>query len=371
VAKYAFREEIKKIIPKHKYNAKIYLWGAGYHLMKLVECYKSFACMDLLSDVDYVVDSDFEKQGTWIDGNQIISPDEIDFSNCVIFITVADNSSNDCIGMHCSSKGLIGRRDFYDSFYINTLWYEYVICRSMTYKNRHHGECCFIIGNGPSLTKEDLNKLNSLNIITFACNQIYKIYNQTNWRATYYVAADYYAVKNTQNVEAIEKTTKFLNLKYAEMIRGYKVQNAFYYIENDITLLLSHIAIPEISENLYNFCSGGTTTFTMIQLAFYMGFSDVYLLGVDNTFRFEKCFNGELVDNGVSTGGHFIENYLPINSHSGLYDAQFNYQINLAYRSSRLYANEKGINLRNATRGGKLEEVERVSFDSVIDMLGR
>ena len=39
------------------------------------------------------------------------------------------------------------------------------------FKNKHDGQRCFIIGNGPSLTAEDLNLLK--NEVTFAANRIY------------------------------------------------------------------------------------------------------------------------------------------------------------------------------------------------------
>ena len=55
-------------------------------------------------------------------------------------------------------------------------------------KGCHKGQRCFIIGNGPSLKAEDLDKLQ--NEICFASNMIYKIYDQTSWRPTYYCNSD-------------------------------------------------------------------------------------------------------------------------------------------------------------------------------------
>ena len=55
-------------------------------------------------------------------------------------------------------------------------------------KDKYKGKRCFIIGNGPSLTKADLEMLQ--NEITFATNKIYQIFPQTNWRPTYYGMLD-------------------------------------------------------------------------------------------------------------------------------------------------------------------------------------
>lgn len=47
------------------------------------------------------------------------------------------------------------------------------------------GKRCFIIGNGPSLTAQDLDKLK--NEDSFAFNRIFYIFNQTDLRPTYYM----------------------------------------------------------------------------------------------------------------------------------------------------------------------------------------
>ena len=52
------------------------------------------------------------------------------------------------------------------------------------FKNKHLGERCFIVGNGPSLknTKLDLIK----NEFSFAMNRISMIFDFTEWRPSYY-----------------------------------------------------------------------------------------------------------------------------------------------------------------------------------------
>lgn len=60
--------------------------------------------------------------------------------------------------------------------------------RIIKLKNRYKNKRCFVIGNGPSLKLDDLNKLK--NEFTFASNKIYKIFNQTDWRPSFYFAED-------------------------------------------------------------------------------------------------------------------------------------------------------------------------------------
>lgn len=51
-------------------------------------------------------------------------------------------------------------------------------------KDAYKGKRCFVIGTGPSLTKEDLELLKGE--VTFASNRIFKIFNETDWRPTFY-----------------------------------------------------------------------------------------------------------------------------------------------------------------------------------------
>lgn len=57
---------------------------------------------------------------------------------------------------------------------------------------------------------------------------------------------------------------------------------------------------------------------------------------------------------------HFIPNYCekqPVNL-----NVEYNVR---AYKSARLYAENHGIKIYNATRGGELEVFERVNFDDI------
>lgn len=63
------------------------------------------------------------------------------------------------------------------------------------YKNLHKGERCFIVANGPSLTINDLNMIK--NEYCFGCNGIYKIFENTDWRPTYWCVSDGHIIDDT------------------------------------------------------------------------------------------------------------------------------------------------------------------------------
>ena len=86
-------------------------------------------------------------------------------------------------------------------------------------------------------------------------------------------------------------------------------------------------------------------------MAAYMGFSEIYILGADCTVE------------ATQKKQHFIEDYEDeaVSKSYGL-DLP---QLFKGYESARKYCEQHGINLYNATRGGALEILERVDFDSL------
>ena len=86
----------------------------------------------------------------------------------------------------------------------------------------------------------------------------------------------------------------------------------------------------------------------------YMGFSDIYLLGVDATRL------GKYHDNS----SHFCKEYI---SRSTTNLMTFDDEPRLAYKAAKEYADLHGIHIYNATRGGELETFQRVDFDELFD----
>jgi hypothetical protein len=106
--------------------------------------------------------------------------------------------------------------------------------------------------------------------------------------------------------------------------------------------------------------NGATVTYSCLQLAVNMGFKEIYLLGVDNSYSLALRKNGELVQTNLEQD-HFSPGYSAYpNMHLFKIDI-----VNAAYQSARNYAESHGIKIYNATRGGKLEVFERVDFDSL------
>jgi hypothetical protein len=71
------------------------------------------------------------------------------------------------------------------------------------FKDKHRGQRCVIIGNGPSLNKMDLSFLK--NEITFGMNRIYLLFDKWSFTPTYYVSVNPLVIE--QSVEEIRQIT--------------------------------------------------------------------------------------------------------------------------------------------------------------------
>lgn len=241
--------------------------------------------------------------------------------------------------------------------------------------NKHQGESCFIIGNGPSLTPEDLNKIHEYNIPSFGSNRIYHIYEQTTWRPTYYISLDVYGLSTLEEFDRIRNSgrfIKFLNYKVAK--NGRKSEDNIHYIFTYGRFKINPYVMEsgELSEDCSKHVSKtATVTANAIELAIYMGFKKIYLLGVDNNYARKKLANGKVIRDGSVKTSYFAG----MKDTNGKPGDGFSVQVvdfmNEAYEICNEYAATHGIKIYNATRGGKLEIFERVDFDEVIKAFGR
>lgn len=226
-------------------------------------------------------------------------------------------------------------------------------------KNIHKGERCFIIANGPSLNTSDLELLHQKSEITFAMNRIYKMFPNTMWRPTYYVCEDINIFHDsTEEINAISAEKKFVPINH-KWYHGINIEGALYFFANyDRTKDFPESFSTNIAKQMDSL---GTVTFTCINIAVYMGFKEIYLLGVDHNYRVTINERGEtIVDN--SAKDYFCENYDTDIKDIVVHDMGQNTR---AYRKAKKYCDEHDIHIYNATRGGKLEVFPRVDFDSL------
>lgn len=214
-------------------------------------------------------------------------------------------------------------------------------------KDTHIGERCFVVSTGPSLTIDDLEKLSGE--ITFSMNSIVMAYEDTDWRPTYYAIQDEYVCE-----------------RMLPLIKKYKVRNilvsslAVHYFdlgknatEYPLDLMNAKMPFGKHKTKFSNDCflrvyDGHSVTYSILQIAVYMGFKEIYLIGNDCSYLGDKR--------------HFREH--GIVDSKGLDGAQE--RLFISFMEAKKYADNNGIKIYNATRGGALEIFQRVDLDEVL-----
>ena len=232
------------------------------------------------------------------------------------------------------------------------------------FHNIHKNEQCFIIGNGPSLSSKDLETLRQKKIFSFASNKIYKIFEYSEWRPDCYCVSDGVVLSECENfIESFKQhSLVFLSDEYNRSnSRRFKDVNYVHVTyENWNEKSLPSFSY-DITEQVF---WGRTVTYDlMLQIAMYMGFTRIYLLGMDNSYRKTHTYN-----EGYFNTPHFYssdESDAPeVLSISKGWDYRPEL-VNYAYQAARKAAEQHGVKIINATRGGELEVFERVDFDSL------
>jgi hypothetical protein len=227
-------------------------------------------------------------------------------------------------------------------------------------KGSMKGKRCFIIGNGPSLSLSDLNCLQ--NEDCFATNTIYQLFDKTPWRPKYYVSIDANILGSmvSSNFSVIADNCEYVFLRSSIRDRISSIE-----VPDNVRFIFGRefffnpgrsMKFSDDVEKIVYVC--GTVTYVCIQIAVYLGYSEIYLLGVDHNFGYQ-AINGSI----VKTDGQNHMKELDYSSHViGDLD-----RMNTSYEKAAEECAKRGVTIKNATRGGKLEIFPRVDFDSLIN----
>lgn len=223
-------------------------------------------------------------------------------------------------------------------------------------KNCHSGKRAFIVCNGPSLTSADLDRISQNGDLSFACNKIENILSTTVWTPTYYAVFDEtYQFTLVDTINRIPAKIKFFRKNSYYKTRRVIGNKLFVEANGSKKLLKNSKFSEDVSGVIYTIA---TTTYSLFQLAVYMGIREMYIIGCDNSYAREISKDGTVLDTGRNS-------YFSVADKKEQTAAASVWQMNIAYEFARKYADAHGIKIYNATRGGYLETFERVDFDSL------
>jgi hypothetical protein len=234
--------------------------------------------------------------------------------------------------------------------------------------DKHLNQRCFIIGNGPSLNKLDLTKLK--NEVTFGVNAIYLNYDKMQFHPTYYVVEDNLVAEDRKDeINTYEgPTQKFFgnflrycikpgkDVAFLNLIRNYSDKNYEPFFSKN--------AVRKVGV-------GGSVTYVCLQLAYYMGFKEVYMIGFDHNYvipdsaqisnKNSHSFDITSTEDDVN---HFNKEY---------FGKGYRWHDPNVERMEQGFATARDVFLNdgrvvyNATEGGNLNVLKRVNYNSLFN----
>lgn len=228
-------------------------------------------------------------------------------------------------------------------------WYANHAFRLRRFENKHKGEDCFIIGNGPSLNSMDLTPLRRYH--TFGLNKIYLIFNRVDLNLSYLVAVNKLVIEQSAHIYQSLQTPLFLNFKKAYGTIRKKENYYFVYTGGDFMFK------TDITQKI---CEGATVTFVAMQIAYYMGFRNVFLIGIDHNFKASgKPYEKQFIQRDAN---HFDPNYFG-NQEWQLPNLAAS---ELAYHLAKYFYNIDNREIYDATVNGKLNVFPKIAFEEAL-----
>ena len=237
-------------------------------------------------------------------------------------------------------------------------------------KGRYTGKRCFIMGNGPSINQTNLSLLKDDYVWGF--NRCNLLFDRIDWRPAFYMSVDTRVTPDISEeinrlITDLRETIFFFPKKYRILRILPTAENVYYYHEkriNDKSLPYGNFSInpPAYVRSVR------TVTIAAIQIAVYLGFNPIYLIGCDTDykqkgkFRYEDEKKYEIISMSDSDTDHFTKDYF---GKGKKFHKPHPEKMLFSYFQVKQVCDEHNIEIYNATIGGKLEVFPRVDYHAL------
>ena len=252
------------------------------------------------------------------------------------------------------------------------------------YQGIHRNKRCFVIGNGPSLNKMNLDLLKDE--ITFASNAFFLMFSKINWLPTYYSCTDAVVLPDRaadicRMCEDYPEIQSFFNihfgteqswkLKWWTPSLIYPRSNTNYFKQRK--LVWSTNPEDAFSVDSHRGVVGGkSVTLVLLQLAVIMRCNPIYLIGCDTNYNLDQNFDRfKNVSKQDSDICHSLDSHDTCHFHPDYWGKgrAWHYPdlkpIIRQYQAGRKASEKLGIQIYNAGVGGKLEVFDRMDFRAI------
>ena len=218
------------------------------------------------------------------------------------------------------------------------------------FRDIHREDRCFILGNGPSLKRTDLHLIS--NEYTFGMNRIYLLFPELGWETSYYVSINTLVIEQCRLDISRLAIPRFITWRGRRWVNG----EGIYFLDTD------YLDPADFAQDIRGrVFEGSTVTYVALQIAYYMGFGEVILIGVDHSFTSKGRPNETVVSEGDDPN-HFSSEYFGKGFTWQLPDLDASEQ---AYRLAKAAFEMDGRRVLDATVDGKLKVFEKVDYQSL------
>lgn len=229
-------------------------------------------------------------------------------------------------------------------------------------KGKFYGQRVFILGNGPSLNKMPLYLLKNEHSMCF--NRFNLFFDRLPWLPTFYMITDDLVVKDMH--EDVNKITQQADYCFFPDLHPSNVDFRDYVVERDNVCWLN-MDHPDFTLELPKCGINKTVVNGALQVLAYLGFREIYLIGVDMTFVHhvvDKKNSRDWTATDDDDPNHFDPRYFGKNTtyHNPSKDA-----IMERFAVAKEFFDSTGAKIYNAGYGGELEIFDRTPFDQLFD----
>jgi hypothetical protein len=218
------------------------------------------------------------------------------------------------------------------------------------FEDLHSGDRCFVLGNGPSLQHTNLDLIR--NEFSFGMNRIYLHFPKMGFETTYFVSINTLVLEQCRDEISALRMPRFVTWRGRHWFNG----DGIYFMDTDYT------PPAEFSRDIRGrVFEGSTVTYVALQIAYFMGFKEVVLIGVDHSFSSTGRPNETVVSEGDDPN-HFSTEYFGKGFKWQLPDLEASER---AYRLAKTAFERDGRRIVDATIGGKLDVFEKVDYGSL------
>jgi hypothetical protein len=220
-------------------------------------------------------------------------------------------------------------------------------------KGAFKGERCFVMGNGPSLNQQNLKQL--AGEFTIGANYIYMNKEKMGFSPTLISFANYLVIQ--------QRIDEILGLEDSVKTLPFYLFDDFGAPKDTLIINMQH-QTPEFSLDATSYASTqSTVTYVNLQLAYYLGFDEVCLIGCDNRYVQPKHGReGTVLTQEEDDPNHFTPAYF-----KGLkWQKGDTVRIEQLYTMAGQAFEDRGSKIVDCTHNGALEVFEKKDLDAVV-----